>query len=219
MILNTPLKNDTKAVRIELQYLPSLSYFTAILNTGIIYLDSEEVYQKQTYRNRCKVLTANRIDTLTIPVKHYSSGTPSKEIQIDYDQDWLRRHWGCFQSAYGQSPYFEFYETELKLIYNKNYKFLMDLNYDLLTFCLRLLGLRKEIMYKLSGPLIGSIEVFDLMSKINTKKSTNNYKYYQPVPYYQTFGNDFVEDLSIIDLLFNMGPESRGVLVNSSTNT
>ncbi|WP_025762269.1 WbqC family protein [Dyadobacter tibetensis] len=208
--------SEKESVRIELQYLPSLEYFCCLLKQDEIWLETEEVYQKQTYRNRCKVLTANKIDILTVPVKKYSHGTLSKDIEIDYDQNWKRRHWGCFQSAYGKSPYYEYYAPELRAIYDKEYQFLVDLNYELLTFCLRLVGLKKEVRYKMSGSEIASKPAKDFISTINNKKSTNNYKFYRSVPYYQTFGNDFVENLSIIDLLFNMGPESRGILISSS---
>jgi len=204
-----------KIVRIELQYLPCLEYFTCILSNDIVWIDTNERYIKQTFRNRCSVLTTNKIDNLTVPVKAYSQFALTKDIKIDYSQDWVRRHWGCLRSAYGKSPYFEFYSDELQHVLNKKPEFLADLNYELLTICLRLLGIKKEIRYNLSVPINGDSSVSDELSVINDKKKGSTGKYYQPISYYQTFGNDFVSNLSIIDLLFNMGPEARSILLRS----
>ena len=204
-----------KVVRFELQYLPCLEYFACILSNDLIWIDTEERYVKQTYRNRCSVITTNKVDDLTVPVQSYAQNTITKDIKIDYSQQWIRRHWGCFQSAYGKSPYFEFYADELRAVFFKKPEFLVDLNYELLTICLRLLGIRKEIRYNLSVPNLSQEGIIDEMSTINDKKNRNTHKYYQPIPYYQTFGNDFVSNLSIVDLLFNMGPEARSILLKS----
>jgi hypothetical protein len=209
------INEQCREVRLELQYLPCLEYFTCILQYDRIYVDIEERYVKQTYRNRCKVLTTNKVDVLTVPVKSYEAGSLTKDIKIDYNQDWIRRHLGCFKSAYGKSPFFEFYAPELLRIYQKNFVYLVDLNYELLTFCLKLVGVKNEVMYNLSGEINSSEHVINDISLINNRKGNNLFKYYQPVPYYQTFGNDFVSNLSIIDLLFNMGPEAKSVLLRS----
>lgn len=204
-----------KEVQIELQYLPCLEYFTCILEYDRIYIDIEERYVKQTHRNRCSVLTTNKVDVLSIPVKGYEAACPTKDIKIDYNQDWVRRHMGCLKSAYGKSPFYEYYAPELIQTYHKKFTYLVDLNYELLTICLRLVGIKKNIAYNLSGHFESENEVVNDISLINNKKSTNAYKYYQPVPYYQTFGNDFVSNLSIVDLIFNMGPEAKSVLLRS----
>jgi hypothetical protein len=207
--------NQFREVRIELQYLPCLEYFTCILQYDRIYIDVEERYVKQTYRNRCNVLTTNKIDMLTVPVKGYDAGSPTKDILIDYSQDWIRRHLGCFKSAYGKSPFYEFYAPDLINIYQRRLAYLVDLNYELLTNCLRLVGIKKDIQYNLSGGELEESRVVNDISAINNKKAGNSFKYYQPAPYYQTFGNDFVQNLSIVDLLFNMGPEAKSVLLRS----
>jgi hypothetical protein len=204
-----------KVVRFELQYLPCLEYFACILSNDLIWIDIEERYVKQTHRNRCSVLTTNKVDTLTVPVQGYSQNAPTKDIKIDHSQHWIRRHWGCFKSAYGKSPYYEFYADELQAVYLKKPEFLVDLNYELLTICLRLLGIRKDIRYNLSVPQEENKGIIDALSSINDKKNKNLNKYYQPIAYYQTFGNDFVSNLSIVDLLFNMGPEARSILLRS----
>lgn len=206
---------EISGIRIELQYLPCIAYFTSLLKYDRIYIDIEERYLKQTYRNRCSVLTANKVDQLTVPVQKYETAAPTKDIKIDYGQDWLRRHLGCLQSAYGKSPFYEFYAPELLQIYDKKLAYLVDLNYELLTICLRLVGVKKDLQYNLSGLEMEESSVFNAISLINNKKGDISPEYYKPEPYYQTFGNDFVSNLSIIDLLFNMGPEARSVLLRS----
>jgi hypothetical protein len=200
--------------RMDLQYLPCLDYFACILYYDHIWIDIEERYIKQTYRNRCKVLTANKVDLLTVPVKTENHGL-TKDVRIDYSQDWVRRHLGCFQAGYGKSPFYEYYAPEFLSIFQKKYDFLVDLNYDLLTICLRLVGIKNKITYNLSGTKSGEFDVLNEISQINNKKCEDIFRYYVPTPYYQTFGNDFVGNLSIIDLIFNMGPEAKSVLLKS----
>jgi len=208
-------RDGTTGLRIELQYLPCLAYFTLLLKYDRIHFDIEERYVKQTFRNRCSVLTANKVDTLTVPVKKYEAATPTKDIKIDYSQEWMRRHLGCLKSAYGKSPFYEFYAPYFLDIYAKKLAYLVDLNYELLTICLRLVGVTKEIQYNLSGSGNTSSDEFNAISLINNNKGDITSTHYEPIPYYQTFGNDFVSNLSIIDLLFNMGPEAKSVLLKS----
>ncbi|WP_229217050.1 WbqC family protein [Dyadobacter luteus] len=204
----------SREARIELQYLPSLEYFACILHYDHIWIDVEERYVKQTFRNRCQVLTANKVDTLTVPVSIDNHGL-TKDVKIDYSQDWVRRHLGCLQAAYGKSPFYEYYAPEFLGIFQKKYNFLIDLNYELLTICLRLVGIKNRVTYNLSGTKNGENGVLNEISQINNKKAGYIFKYYAPEPYYQTFGNDFVSNLSIVDLIFNMGPEAKSVLLRS----
>lgn len=199
---------------LELQYLPCLDYFACILHYDHIWIDVEERYIKQTGRNRCNVLTANKVDTLTVPVIAANNGL-TRDVRIDNNQDWTRRHLGCFQSAYGKSPFYEYYAPEFIGVFENKYAFLVDLNYDLLTICLRLVGIKNKVTYNLSGSKKVEIDVVDEVSQINDKKKQGIFKYYKPEPYYQTFGNDFVSNLSIVDLIFNMGPEARSILLKS----
>ncbi len=214
--MSQPIVNPIsgREAKLELQYLPCLDYFACILHYDHVWIDVNERYVKQTYRNRCNVLTANKVDTLTVPVVIANNGL-TRDVKVDYSQDWIRRHLGCFQSAYGKSPFYEYYAPELKGVFEKKYTYLVDLNYDLLTICLRLVGIKNKVTYILSGDENGSLGVVDEVSQLNNKKNQGIYKYYKPEPYYQTFGNDFVSNLSIVDLIFNMGPEARSVLLKS----
>lgn len=179
-----------------------------------VVLDAHEPYSRQSYRNRCRVLTANKVDVLTVPVKNRGDASPIREVRIDYAQDWHRRHWGCLQSAYGKSPYFEHYGPGLEMVFRKKLPFLFDFNLELLTLCLHYLGIKKEITNTLSHSA-GDTTLFDARCMINAKKKPDGSLFYQNFPYHQTFGNDFVMNMSIVDLLFNKGPESRLVLSQS----
>ena len=179
-----------------------------------VVLETQEAFIRQTYRNRCRVLTSNKVDVLTVPVKSRGAGDSIRDVRIDYEQDWHRRHWGCLRSAYGKSPFFEHYAPRFEHIYRKKLPFLFDFNFELLTLCLYYLGISTELTYTLSRPSENK-SLFDARSIINAKKKPGGSFFYSSYPYQQTFGNEFVPNMSIVDLLFNKGPESRLVLSQS----
>lgn len=201
---------------LELQFLPCLEYFACVMQYDTLQLEACENLPRRSPRNRCRVLTANKVDTLTVPLLESRRALPIRDVKIDYGQPWARRHWGCLQSAYGKSPYFEYYAADLEALYQRKPAFLYDFNIELLTLCLRFLGIKKEITYTLSYRTDVEKLVFDARSLINPRKSEEIGLFYQSIPYYQTFGNDFIPNLSVIDLLFNAGPESPLILRQSA---
>ena len=197
---------------IDLQYLPSLEYFCALLKNDTIVIEAHEYFEKQSYRNRCKILTTNKIDVLTVPVKNGNTKVLIKDLRIDYHQDWTRRHWGAIHSAYGKSPFFEFYADYFKKILDKKPDFLFDFNLDLLTICLKLLRLEKTIIF--TEKYEKDVEN-DFRGQIHPKKVYQENQLYQPVKYRQNFGNEFEPNLSILDLLFCQGNQSLKILQES----
>ena len=197
---------------IDLQYLPSLEYFCALLKHDKIIIEAHEYFEKQSYRNRCKILTTNKIDVLTVPVKNGNTKVLIKDLRIDYHQDWTRRHWGAIHSAYGKSPFFEFYADYFKKILDKKPDFLFDFNLDLLTICLKLLRLEKTIIF--TEKYEKDVEN-DFRGQIHPKKVYQENQLYQPVKYRQNFGNEFEPNLSILDLLFCQGNQSLKILQES----
>ena len=197
---------------IDLQYLPSLEYFCALLKNDTIMIETHEYFEKQSYRNRCKILTTNKIDVLTVPVKNGNTKVLIKDLRIDYHQDWTRRHWGAIHSAYGKSPFFEFYADYFKVLSEKKPDFLFDFNMDLLTICLKLLRLEKTIIF--TEKYEKDVEN-DFRGQINPKKVYQENQLYQPVKYRQNFGNEFEPNLSILDLLFCQGNQSLKILQES----
>ena len=202
-------------VLVTSHYLPCLEYFICIMQTGDVIVESCENFQKQSPRNRSYVLTANGIEMLTVPVVKPGGKVPIRDIRIDYSQMWIKKHWRCLVSAYANSPFFEYYATDFLKILERKPTFLLDLNTEILTFCLHSLRLKPSLSYTLSYNTHPLYPVFDARSCVNAKNSVNTYQFYHPHPYYQTFGNDFSGNLSIADLLFNTGPEALEVLKKS----
>lgn len=193
---------------IELHYLPCLDYITGIGQFDQVRLEAHEHYQKQSYRNRCYVLTANKVDVLTVPVQQGTHHLAIRDLRIDNSQPWQLHHWRCLQAAYGKAPFYEYYAPEFEPVYRKGWSFLFDLTVELLTICLKLARITTPIHlteWYDKKPLSG---LFDARSRINPRNDQNSYVFYQPTPYQQNFGPDFVPNLSIIDLLFCQGPQA-----------
>jgi len=198
---------------IDLQYFPSLEYFCNFIKNDEIIIEAHEFFEKQSYRNRCIIQTTNKIDTLTIPVKNGNKKVLIRDLKIDYSQDWHRRHWGAIHSAYGKSPFFEFYSEYFKIILDKKHDFLFDLNLELLTICLKLLRLEKKVIFTENYQ---KNLATDYRGLIHPKRNHVLNDLYQPLSYRQNFGNEFVPNLSIVDLLFCQGNQSLSILKESS---
>ena len=197
---------------IDLQYLPSIEYFCAILKNDKIIIEAYEYFEKQSYRNRCRIQTTNKIDTLTVPVQNGNKKVLIRDLKIDYSQDWTRRHWGAIHSGYGKSPFFEFYSEYFKKMLDKKPDFLFDLNLELLTICLKLLRLEKKIIF--TEYYQKNVEN-DCRGLIHPKRNYNSNNLYQSSIYRQNFGNEFEPNLTILDLLFCQGNQSLSVLKES----
>jgi len=207
-----PVSENSTELLIELHYLPSLDYITGLMQFQRVRLEAHEHYQKQSYRNRCYVLTANKVDSLAVPVLKGTHHLPVRDIQIDNSQFWQIRHWRCLQAAYSKAPFFEYYAPDFERIYHKQWTFLFDLNVEMLTICLKWLGVRPVIDLTNCYEKIPKADLFDARSRINPKNRSETYIFYKPLPYQQNFGFDFVPNLSIIDLLFCQGPMAKQFL-------
>ncbi|MCS4433293.1 WbqC family protein [Aquiflexum gelatinilyticum] len=208
--------NQEKAIITDLFYLPPIEYFVATLGFEEIQINQTEIFQKQTLRNRTNILLANKIEVLSVPVMGSSKKQFYKDVKIDYNQKWKNVHLRGIQSAYGKAPFFEYFYPYFDQIYEKNLTFLFDLNHDLLTVCLKLLRVKANL--KLVGDYDLEQESIDLRWVIRTKEEFTQRDIMTPYDYPQMFGLDFVPNLSILDLLFCMGPESLQVLMHSKKN-
>ncbi len=199
-----------KNLLIELHYLPSIEYFKQVLNHDTIYLEACENFQKQSYRNRCEILSANKISTLSIPVK--TKKRLITEVEIDYTQRWLNDHWRAIVSAYNKSPYFEHYEFLFHDVFFQKYTRLFELNQELFSLCLKLLEIDKKIecTTDYQKDIISSIT--DYRGSIQAKKKDTSKKYQK---YTQVFGEEFADNLSIVDLLFCEGNNATNILKTS----
>ncbi|MGV3762457.1 WbqC family protein [Parapedobacter sp.] len=192
-------------------YLPPVSYFHVLNGSSAsIQLEQYEHYPKQTYRNRASIYSANGKLNLIIPVKHGNKNHMAmKDVRINYEADWQRLHWASLQTAYRSSAYFEYYEDDFAPFYQQRFEWLFDFNEAQLVLLLRLLKIENEV-----GRTMGYHDEYprgmDFRQVIHPKKNpAGNIK-----PYYQVFApkHGFIADLSIVDLLFNHGPQSRGYL-------
>jgi hypothetical protein len=201
---------------IEAQYLPPVAYFAALLNADEIVVEKHEHYEKQTYRNRCYINTVHGKEALIVPLTSKHGKTKIMEVRIDYRQKWLNNHWRAIQSAYGKAPYFDYYADSLHDVLFRKSEFLYDLNVELLTMCLKWLRWDLPIRESLAYQVTINEPIIDLRSAISPKKGEMLARFYKPAAYYQVFGNKFVENLSLIDLIFCEGPGAAGIVQASA---
>jgi hypothetical protein len=197
---------------IELQYLPQPGYFALLLIEPALKIDRYEHYIKQTFRNRCRIMTANGIDELSVPVLAGRKKMAIKDIRIDHSQKWLNRNLRAIQSAYGNAPFFEYYAEDLFAVYQKRHVFLFDLMLELLTQCLHYLKFDRELKFTNTYYDLENRPQDDLRSIINLKSNSGITNTYNQIAYQQVFGNDFVNNLSVIDLIFCEGPQAGEII-------
>ncbi|QJD80556.1 WbqC family protein [Spirosoma rhododendri] len=208
------LSNQKTELLIELQYLPCLDYLAGIQQFERVSIEAKEHYQKQSYRNRCYVRTANKVEALTVPVLRGTHHLPIRDLRIDTEQRWQQQHWRTLTAAYARSPFFEYYAPELAPIYERNWTFLFDLNWELLTICLKLFQIKTTVSlteWYQTEPEPGQ---FDARSRLSPQNRAYEHLFGRSVPYMQNFGPDFVPNLSGVDLLFCQGPAAREYLVS-----
>jgi hypothetical protein len=193
----------------SLHYNPSIAYFAGLLNQEELVLEACENYQKQSYRNRCHILTAQGIKSLIVPVLHTNPKILITDVKIDYSQRWTDVHWRTIKSAYGSAPYFIYYADVIQEVYASRPALLFDLNTNLLRTWLKLLDIDIAISFTTEFRTNYPTSSVDSRNLFHPKSQTDNLP---AKPYVQVFGRGFVNDLSILDLLFNLGPEANAYL-------
>lgn len=193
-------------------YFPPISYVAAMLDKQMVVVEQYETFPKQTYRNRAVVATANGLLSLTVPVVRINGNhTYTKDMAICYNENWAVKHWRAIESAYNSSPYFLYYKDEVEAILNKQYIGLVDLNMDILSFVFKKLKVAKDIMLSTDFVLAEDVATIE---DYRNRFSPKNKEILQLPPYDQVFEDryGFQSDISILDLLFNLGPDSLGYL-------
>ena len=193
-------------------YLAPIQYYNKLLNYKDVYIELYENFIKQTYRNRCKIYSANGELSISIPVKKIATKTKIKDLLIDYDTNWTKVHWKSIESAYRSSPFFEFYEDDLKPFYEKKYKYLIDFNLEIQNVILEHLDVDVQVKLTEKYIHVPDNDCDDFRSLITPKRNTSNS--YNKFEYTQVFKEKhrFIPNLSIIDLLFNEGPNAIEIL-------
>ncbi len=176
---------------------PPIPYFCVFKNSKVVTIDVNENYQKRTLRNRYNVLSANGSITLSIPLRQGKNNMQNiKDVQIAYDEKWEKRHLETLRSSYGKAAYFDHYFPIIEHLYSQKHTYLFDVNLSFLHFVLRSLKYETSIEESLNYKENYTLPLVDSIS--------------YPQVFESKFG--FVPNLSIVDLIFNMGPEARSFI-------
>ena len=203
---------EIKTALLSTAYLAPVEYYLQMNTHPQVIIEQHCNYIKQTYRNRCIIASANGLQTLSIPiVKPDSPKCTTKDIRIAEHGNWRHLHWNAIVSAYNSTPFFEYYADDFSPFYEKQQHFLFDFNETLRELVCSLLDISPKVSYSDRYNTEIPSDTYDLRESIHPKKETNNTNF---KPYYQVFENKygFQANLSIIDLLFNMGNEAIMIL-------
>jgi hypothetical protein len=180
-----------------------------IYQSDTLTFETEDNFQKQTYRNRCYIYGANGKQLLNIPIQHSKSDqkTKTKDIKIESGSSWQKQHYKSLKSAYNSSPFFEFYKDDLLKIFEKSYTFLIDVNIDSFLFVDDALELEKSYFFT-NDYQETAINDFRALSEVKAKSNCKSDSYTQVFD----DKHGFIQNLSILDLLFMEGPNSISFL-------
>ena len=181
-------------VLLSTTYFGPVQWYQKLYRADAVIIDPDEPFLKQTYRNRCYIAAANGVQALTVPVEQPGNHCPVRDVRISDHGDWRRVHWNAIASAYGESPFFEYYQDDLRPFFERRWTFLYDFNFEIMQKVCELLDIHPHVEHttEFHSPTT------------HTPLPTTHH------PYWQVFAHKhgFQPNLSILDLLFCMGPES-----------
>lgn len=196
-------------------YFAPIQWFQKLNRYDVCWIEQHDNFVKQTYRNRCVIATANGVQTLSIPVEKFDDvKCEMHDVYISDHDNWRHQHWNALQSAYGDSPFFEYYQDDIRPFYEKKWKFLFDFNMEITHKMCELLDIQPDI--RPTGEFLpmskideAALPYADFREVIRPKRPLADVDFV-PKPYYQVYEHKigFQANLSILDLLFNMGNEA-----------
>ena len=202
-------------VLLSTTYFGPVQWYQKLHRAEHVMIEQWESFQKQTYRNRCLIATTNGVQALTVPVEGNAPLSTLhspliKDIRISDHGNWRHLHWNALQSAYGESPFFEYYQDDIRPFFERRWTFLLDFNEAIRQKMCELLDIAPSVTFTTvynTDPQ--AIAVRDFRAAINPKHPVEDGDF-EAKPYYQVYQmkHGFLDNLSILDLLFNMGPES-----------
>lgn len=198
---------------IESHLLPSIEYMCVLHDYDDIQLEAHEHFVKQSYRNRCYILTVHGVERLTIPLTAKHGKVSITAVEMDYSTRWPANMWRTLLSAYANSAFFEHYRDDLHALLFSGERYLFDFNLRMLSMCLHWLGWTKTISK--SASFVPEPGRDNLRDVISAKQAHDTRTILLPLPYQQVFGNSFVPNLSIVDLVCCVGPEAGRVIAGS----
>ena len=194
-------------VLLSTTYFGPIQWYQKLYRAEHVEIEQWESFQKQTYRNRCLIATANGVQALTVPVEHGDSPL-IKDIRLSDHGNWRHLHWNALQSAYGESPFFEYYQDDIRLFFERHWTFLLDFNEEIRQKMCELIDIQPNVSYT-EGFIPEESPLTSYRTAISPKHPQDDPDFL-PKRYYQVYEqkHGFLPNLSILDLLFNMGPES-----------
>lgn len=193
-------------------YFGPVQWYQKLHRHPLVWMERHDSFIKQTYRNRCVIAATHGTLALTVPVEHRGDATLTRDMRVSDHGNWQHLHWNAIRSAYGESPFFEFYADDLAPFFERRWTFLTDFNDEICALMCQLLDITPHLHPTtcfLTAEECANRHIHDFRDAIRPKHPLPDPSF-QPQRYYQVFEgeNGFLPNLSILDLLMNCGNES-----------